>query len=163
MPSRRSKILLAGGAGVLVFAVALGTTGWLNSGHHETTAHAGVQNPADTEQQQGQTAHSTTKGGPAKTHPTRRVQLAVTGSGPVSIAYDTTGTGLVRRENSIALPWHDEYRWPADQPLQVIQLLVQSTKTATCTVTVDGKIAVTRTSTATKPVAICYAKFTPSR
>jgi hypothetical protein len=159
--TRRKTILVAVGAAVVL---AVGGAVWLGFHHSGSTAQAAAQAPTNPEQQQGQAGHAAAKGGQpaAKSTPTRHIQLTVTGSGPVSIAYDTTGTGLVRRENSIALPWHDEYRWPANQPLQVIQLLVQSTKTATCTVTVDGKVAVSKTSTAENPVAICYAKFTPT-
>ena len=163
---KRRLVLIGAAAAVLLFLVAAVVTAWLNSGQSGPTTKPGAAAPAKPEQQQGQSNRSGSTGGrPAGIAvPTRHDELAVTGAGPVSIAYDTTGTGLVRRESGIAPPWHDDYKWPANQPLQVVQLLVQSTgdKPVTCTVTVDGKVAVTKSSTAAKPVAVCYAKFTPT-
>ncbi|WP_163509581.1 hypothetical protein [Fodinicola acaciae] len=157
-------VLYSSVAAVLVFAAATGGTIWLRSSQQRATTAATVSSTTTpkAEVDQGRA----TAGQPApKKHPVRHVKLAVTGAGPVSLTYDTTGTGLVRKESGVSLPWQDNYQWPADQPLQVVQLLVQAAdgKTVTCTVTVDGRVAVTKSSSAGQPVAVCYAKFAPVR
>lgn len=154
-------ILYSAVAVVLVFAAATGGTIWLKSGQQHKTTAAATTSPTVTPKAEvdGKTA---AQPAPRK-RKIRHVQLSVTGAGPASLTYDTTGTGLVRKESGVALPWRDNYQWPADQPLQVVQLLVQGEqgKTVTCTVTVDGKVAVTKSSTADQRVAGCYVKFSP--
>jgi hypothetical protein len=151
-------VLYSAVAAVLVFAAATGGTIWLK-GQQRTTTAAATTSPTVTPKDE---ADGKTAAQPApKKRKIRHVQLSVTGAGPASLTYDTPGLGLVRKESGVVLPWRDNYQWPADQPLQVVQLLVQGEqgKTVTCTVTVDGKVAVTKSSTADQRVAVCYVKF----
>lgn len=122
---------------IIVIAVAAnGGSGGTGTTTQPTGVPAGNEAPA--QQQPAKPASHT-------------VVYKVTGTGKASlITYTTDGMTSTNQESDVKLPWTKTITLPADQPLQIAQVMAQGSSQSskiTVEIEVDGKVVKTAEST----------------
>jgi hypothetical protein len=92
---------------------------------------------------------------------TKHVVYTVAGAKSGSITYNVDGMTSIEQETDAKLPWKKEFDWPTDEALQIAQVSVQNSGSGqiTCTITVDGVVKKTATSTGSYAIASCDASI----